>query len=646
MVRFSLFSRFFMSAASESIKSSWDPNVSLRLGHPTLMILEKCGTREHFRQILAQMVRIHLIFQTFPMSRLLHFTAVSHPENLDIAVVLFDHFTPNPNLYIYNTMLRALTFSSSKCIGYYKSMLLACIFPDEHSLLALLKSSRSLSEGKQIHAHAVVTGLWANMYLQNSLIKMYSENGEMGLACEIFQRMHKQDIASCNIMIIGLARNGRSLEALKLFHSLAVLGFEPDQYTIMGLLLCCSQQRDPFQGKSIHAWMVRRTHMNNWDLVLYNALLDMYAKCAEMNTAMRVFERLEEKDTVSWNTMIARFADQGNLDFAHSLFKQMPNRDTVSWNSLLSGYAQNGNWNSAIKVFEDMVAYNVRLDKVSMLALICSASEMKLLYQGRSFHAWLFKNNVGLDDFLGSALIDMYCKCGSIEKAIVIFKSIPGRDVALWTAMISGLACHGHGVKALDLFQQMQEYGIIPNASTLIAVLTACSHAGLVDSGCTVFEAIKENYGIDPNVEHYGCLIDLLTRAGRLIEAKKVIEKMPMKPSRSIWGALLTACKNQGNLQLAKIASRELLKLEPEEESGYVLLSNLLAADGNWSHSGNIRMIMDSRGMKKMAGCSVVFIDAVAHSFTASDLNHTMWEMIYCTLSHLNVQMNSDTAHC
>ncbi|MQL86067.1 hypothetical protein Taro_018585 [Colocasia esculenta] len=645
MFHCSRFIRTFTSAASRRT-TSWDPTVSLKLDHPTLIILEKCGTRKDFKQILTQMFRIHLIFQTFPMSRLLQFSALTNPENLDIAVVLFSHFTPNPNLYIYNTMLRALSFSSNQSIAYYQSMLYSCIFPDEHSLLALLRFPRSSSEGKQIHTHVIVTGLCSNLYLQNSLMKMYLENQEMKYAREIFQHVQRRDIASCNIMITGLARNGHNFEALKLFHNMVVSGLEPDQYTIVGLLLCCGQINDSFKVKSIHAWTVRRTPADNWGIILCNALLDMYAKCGEMDIALRIFEGLKEKDAFSWNTMIARFSDHGNLDLAHRLFDQMPNKDLVSCNSLLSGYAQSKNWNSAIKVFGDMIAYNVRPDKLSIVTLVCSAADLGLLYEGRVLHGWLYKNNIELDAFMASALIDMYCKCGSVDRAIMIFNKIPQRDVAAWTAMISGLACHGRGAKAAELFYKMQEDGIIPNSLTFIAVLTACSHAGLVNDGCIIFEAIKQSYGIDHTVEHYGCLVDLLTRAGRLEEAREVVENMPMKPSRSIWGALLAACKAEGNLELAKIASRELLKLEPEEESGYVLLANLHAADGNWSYSDNVREIMKSKGVKKMAGSSVVFIDGIAHQFAASDGNHPMWEVICCILSNLNREMKLDTAHC
>ncbi|CAA7388040.1 unnamed protein product [Spirodela intermedia] len=652
MLRFGKLTRFLSSspsssvaaAASESCRSSWDPTASLRLDHPALIILEKCETREQFKQILAHMTRSHLIFQTFPLSRLLQFSAASHPENLDLAIVLFEHFAHHPNLYIYNTMLRALSFSATQSTAYYRSMLSCRIIPNQHTFLAMLKSSRSFSEGKQIHAHAVVMGLSSDTYLQNSLIKMYSENGKMGLARELFRHLNRKDIASCNILITALARNGRNLEALEIIHGLPLSDFEPDQYTAVGLLLCCSQLRDWSRGKSIHSWMIRRTPVEEWGLVLCNSLLDLYARSGKMDTALKIFEGLKEKDAVSWNIMIARSAGYGDFDLALRLFDQMPHRELVSWNSLLSGYAQNGCWNSAVKLFEEMLLHDVSPDKVSMVALLCASSELGLLHQGRLLHGWVLKNNMKLDPFLGSALVDMYCKCGSLQRAITTFRSIPKRDVAVWTAMMSGLAFHGCGVDALLLFQEMQADGAAPNELTFIAILTACAHAGLVDTGCIIFDSIKKNHGIDPTVEHYGCLVDLLARAGRLTEVQGVIEAMPMRPSRSIWGAFLAASRAHGDLDMARLASEELLKLEPEEEGGYVLLSSAYASGGRWSCSGCIREMMNSRGVKKAAGCSRVFIDGVAHRFVASDYTHPMWEMIYCVLSSLNKEMRSDVA--
>lgn len=634
------FSRCSCSLASAAVgRSSWDATVSLSLPHPTLVLLEKCRTRIHFKQILAQMMRIHLITQTFPMSRLL-LSAITHPENLDLAILLFHHYTPRPNLYIYNTMISALSFSSSQSIALYKSMLQSCICPDKQTFLSLLKASKCLSEGKQIHGHAIVMGFSSHAYLQNSLIKMYSENRCMDLAHQVFQLIPKQDVVSWNIMISGYARMGHSLEALEMFLKMGVSGLKPDEFTSVSLLMVCGQLGYARQGKSVHAWIKRREFKIAVNLIVVNSLLDMYVKCKEIELARRVFDGVEQRDAISWNTIIAGYATIGDMEIAHRLFDEMPSRDLVSWNALIAGYAQEGDFQTVMKLFQEMLVKNVRPDKGTIVSLVSVAALVGALNEGRGIHGWVVKAHAEHDAILGSALIDMYSKSGSIERALLVFEGVYEKDVMVWTSMIAGLAFHGYGNKALELFWEMQEE-LMPNRITLVAVLTACSHSGLVDQGQTIFYGMKEIYGVEPGVEHYGCLVDLLGRAGMLTEAKDVIERMPMKPSASIWGAMLNACKVHGDVQLGEAALNELVKLEPEKEGGYVLLSNIYAACGKWSHSNKIRGIMGCRGVKKIAGRSSLVIDGVTHEFIAADKRHSRWAEISHILKCLNGDMRS-----
>ncbi|KAK9292749.1 hypothetical protein L1049_020729 [Liquidambar formosana] len=628
----------FLGSASTSKRTNWDPTVSLALEHPTLVLLEKCSTRDHFKQILAQMMRIDLVGQTFPMSRLILSSAITHPENLDMAILLFDHYTPRPNLYIYNTMISALSFSLTKSFALYNSMLWSCIYPDRHTLLYLLQASRCLLEVKQIHCNAIVMGLFSYGYLQNTLLKMYLEYGQLGFAHQVFQQMPSPDAVSFNIMIVGYAKKGCSLEALELFREMLGLGLEPDEFTMLGLLICCGRLGDAQLGRSVHGWMGRRNLITFRNLILGNALLDMYVKCKELEPAQRIFNAFAEKDIISWNTIIAGYAKGGELERAHTFFDDMPSRDLVSWNSLIAGYAQRSDYMMVRRLVSGMVAENFRPDNVTVINLVSAAAEIGALDEGKWIHGWVFRMQLEVDAFLGSALINMYCKCGSIAKALMVFRGVTEKDVTVWTTMISGLAFHGYGSRALELLSEMQEY-VMPNQVTFVAVLTACSHSGLVDQGLKIFNSMKENFGIEPGVEHYGCVVDLLGRAGRLAEAKDVIEKMPMKPSQSIWGALLSGCKARGNVEIAEIALTELLKLEPEKEGGYVLLSNIYAASGRWSYSDKIREIMETQGVKKTAGCSSVVVDGVIHEFVAADKRHPSWVEIQSILISLKCRM-------
>lgn len=633
--------RSLSSCSTKNIHTNWDPTASLQLNHAALVLLEKCSTREHFKQILGQIMRSNLVGQTFPMSRLLFFSAISRPENLDMALRLFDHYTPHPNLYIYNTMISALSsFSISQSFALYCSMLSSGIYPDKHTLLYLLQASQRISEAKQIHCHAVVTGLLSYGYLQNSLVKIYLENGLLGLAHQVFRHMPVLDVVSFNILIVGYAKRGYSFDALDLFFEMVGSGLEPDEFTIVGLLVSCGQLGNAKLGKSVHSWIEKRKYIRSSNLILGNALLDMYAKCKKLEFAQRVFDALVEKDIISWNTMIAGYAKVGQLDLARTSFNQMPKRNLFSWNSLMSGYSQKGDYMMVMNLFNSMVGDNVRPDNVTMAILVHAAAEIGGLDQGKSIHSWVVRMQIKVDAFLGSSLIDMYCKCGSIGRAFMVFRGLTEKDVNVWTTMITGFAFHGYGSKALELFSEMQG-DVLPNEVTFVAVLTACSHSGLVDEGLKIFNSMKGNYGIQPGLEHYGCLVDLFARAGRLAEAKIVIDKMPMEPSQSIWGSVVGACRAHGNMELAEIALRELLKSEPNKSGGYILLSNIYATWGRWSCSDRIRELMESRGVKKTAGCSSVVVDGVFHDFVAVDKQHPRWEDIQSILNCLKSEMKS-----
>ncbi|WVZ60507.1 hypothetical protein U9M48_010518 [Paspalum notatum var. saurae] len=562
-------------AASAAAGRGWDPTVSLRLGHPALVFLERCRGARPFRGILAHLLRLGLAFETFPMSRLLHFaTVVSSPRLTREAGILFEHFTPRPNLYIYNLMLSAAAsddscFSPRRVAALYRSMLSSSVLPDEQTFLALLKSVERLSVGRQVHAQVVSSGLHSRGYLRNSLIKMYIDAGDVEMAELMFSSALALDTVSCNIMLSGYVNQGCSLKALQFFRDMASGGTVVDQYTSVPLLTCCGRLKNALLGKSVHGVIVRRIDAENRGLIMRNALLDMYAKCGKMNTAMRVFGEAGEKDAISWNTMVSGFANAGMLDLASRFFSESPSRDLISWNVLLAGYARYKDFSEVMTLFHDMLASCVNPDKVTAVTLISAAAGKGSLNHTKSIHCWVVKEFGLQDAFLASALADMYCKCGNVMLAHSVFEKALDKDVTLWTAMISGLAFNGHGTEALGLYWKMQAEIVAPNAVTLLAVLSACSHAGLLDEGCRIFCSMKQRYNIEPGIEHFGCMVDLLARSGRLTDALALARKM---------------------------ASKELLRLDPEEGGGYVLLSNLYATEGHWNHKDKVRQNMERKG--------------------------------------------------
>ncbi|XP_010485859.1 PREDICTED: pentatricopeptide repeat-containing protein At3g04750, mitochondrial-like [Camelina sativa] len=627
-------------------KKTWDPVQCLQLKHQSLVLLENCNSRNQFKQVLAQIMRFNLVGDTFPMSRLILFSAITYPENMDLAKLLFLHFTPNPNVFVYNTMISAVSSFKKECFGLYGSMIKHRVTPDRQTFLYGMKASSFLSEVKQIHCHIIVSGcLSLGNYLWNSLVKLYMELGSVGFAEKVFDIMPEPDVSSFNVMIVGYAKKGFSLEALKLYYKMVGDGIEPDEYAVLGLLVCSGHLSDIRLGKGVHGWIERRRPGHSSNLILTNALLDMYFKCREPGLAKRTFDAMTKKDMRSWNTMVGGFVRLGDMEAAQATFDQMPKRDLVSWNSLLFGYSKKGCDQRAVRglFYEMLIAEKVKPDRVTMVSLISGAANNGDLSHGRWVHGLVIRLQLKGDAFLSSALIDMYCKCGIIERAFVVFKTATEKDVALWTSMITGLAFHGNGQQALQLFERMQEEGVMPNQVTLLAVLTACSHSGLVEEGLHVFNHMKEKFGFDPETEHYGSLVDLLCRAGRVEEAKDLmLKKMPMRPSQSMWGSILSACRGGEDIETAEMALTELLKLEPEKEGGYVLLSNLYATVGRWGYSDKTREVMESRGVKKSAGYSSVVGVGGIHSFVAAEKqNHPRWLEIKGILQHLHDEMES-----
>ncbi|CAA7041183.1 unnamed protein product [Microthlaspi erraticum] len=637
-------------ATESGSKTRWDPLHSLELNHRSLVLLEKCDSRNQFKQILAQMMRFNLIGDTFLMSRLILFSAITYPENVDLAKLLFLHFTPNPNAFIYNTMISAVSSSKRECFALYSSMISRSVSPDRQTFLYLMKASSFLSEVKQVHCHIIACGgcLSLGNYLWNALVKLYMELGSLGFAEKVFDVMPERDVTSFNTMIVGYAKKGFTLEAMELYYKMVGDGIEPDEYAVLGLLVCCGQLSDIRLGKGVHGWIERRRPGSSSNLILSNALLDMYFKCKESGLAKRAFDMMMKKDMRSWNTMVGGFVKLGDMEAAQDVFDRMPKRDLVSWNSLLFGYSKKGCDQRAVRelFYEMLIVEKVIPDRVTMVSLISGAANNGELSQGRWVHGLVIRLKLKVDAFLGSALIDMYCKCGIIERAFMVFKTVSEKDVTLWTTMITGFAFHGNGNQALQLFEEMQEEGVTPNKVTLLAVLTACSHSGLVEEGLHIFNEMKEKFGFDPETEHYGSLVDLLCRAGRVDEAKELVQKkMPMRPSQSMWGSILSACRGGEDIETAELALTELLKLEPEKEGGYVLLSNIYAAAGRFGYSDRTREAMESRGVKKVAGySSVVGVEGI-HSFVAAEKqNHPRWVEIKGILHHLCDEMKSKVA--
>ncbi|KAJ6826803.1 BTB/POZ domain-containing proteinisoform X1 [Iris pallida] len=373
----------------------------------------------------------------------------------------------------------------------------------------------------------------------------------------------------------------------------------------------------------------------------------MYSKCGRLEYAVRVFDRMPERDLVVWNSMVSGYARRGFPDDAMALVKKMrahgPKPDLVTWNALISGLSQPGagadraasasdllasmradgiepdvyTWTSlvsglvrdldydrAVEMFKRMVASGVRPSSATISSLLPALANAVNLNKGKELHCYAVAIGAERDLFVGSSLVDMYAKCGLILEAETVFGRMGARNAVSWNSMIFAYSNHGFSDRALALFDRMQAEGVRPDHLTFTAVFTACSHVGATGLGKDMFRAMQEEHGIEPRLEHYACMVDLLGRAGRLEEARDLIEEMPVKPDSFVWGALLGACRKHGNVDLAELASSRLLELEPESCGSFVTLSNVLMDVGRWEDAVRMNKLIRRRKLKRHLGCS------------------------------------------
>ncbi|GKC31618.1 pentatricopeptide repeat-containing protein [Tanacetum coccineum] len=369
----------------------------------------------------------------------------------------------------------------------------------------------------------------------------------------------------------------------------------------------------------------------------------MYVMCGQVNDANLLFKGKKEAlgNVVVWNVMVDGYVRVGEIGKARMLFDEMVERSVVSWNSMVSGYAQNGFYMEALELFREMqMEGDVTPNYVSLMSVLPAISGLGALEIGKWVHFFAVRNGIKIDPMLGSALIDMYSKCGSIEEALQLFESLSQKNVITWNSIITGLAIHGRAKDALDHFTKMQESGISPNDVTYISVLTACSHAGLLYKGMSIFDQMFQTDGLKPRIEHYGCMVDLLGRAGQLQEAENLLLKMPGEPDDVVLKALLGACKKHGNIEIGERVAKRLLEIDPQDGAPYVALSNMYASLANWDGVTETRLKMKENDVKKDPGCSWIEVDGSIHEFVVADESHAKTKDIYMMLEEIKDRLS------
>ncbi|KAK1565315.1 hypothetical protein Q3G72_023874 [Acer saccharum] len=393
---------------------------------------------------------------------------------------------------------------------------------------------------KELHGYLLRHGFQNDELVANALVAAYAKCGSMTSAEYVFDGMRSRTVSSWNAVIGGHAQNGDPSKALDFFHQMTCSGLEPDWFSISSLLLACTHLKSLQYGKEIHGFVLRNGLEK--DLFVAISLLSLYMYCEKSFSARVLFDGMEYKSLVSWNAMI-------------------------------TGYSQNRLPIDALTLFRQMVSNGIQPSEITIMSVFGACSQLSALRLGKETHCYALKASLMDDVFIGCSIIDMYAKCGCIERSRWIFDKLTNKDVASWNAMIVGYGIHGYGKEAIELFEKMQEQGQWPDGFTFVGILMACSHAGLVEDGLKYFNQMQNFHGLKPKLEHYSCVVDMLGRAGQLDDALRLIDEMPEEPDAGVWNSLLSSCRTYGALDMGEKVAKKLLELEPKKAENYVLLN-------------------------------------------------------------------------
>ncbi|CAL9084214.1 unnamed protein product [Musa textilis] len=514
------------------------------------------------------------------------------------------------------------------------------------SLVRLIKSISSdttfaapsaLRAAQQLHSHVRKVGLLSNEFISSALISVCSAIGFVEIARQLFDEIPDAGLVARTAMVRAYVTVDQPAEALQLFRATVLSGLSPDPIALATAISACCQLGSLSMVKMIHGYIIGSGIVI--DPFVSTQLIKAYGNHRELDICRYLFDEMPVKTLVTWNTIIHQCLKHGAIEMARGIFAKMPERDVVSWNTLMSGCSQVGRCREALALFHEMEFSREKPNKLTLYIVLSACACIGALDTGMWLHAYLGRSGLNSDGSLDHCLIDMYAKCGSIEKALQVFEGARVRSLYSWTSIICGLAMHGQADHALHLFFRMLEVGIQPDDVTLVGVLSACAHGGLVDQGYRFFSSMEEMYDLEPKIEHYGCMIDLLGRVGRLKEAYNMILRMPMRPNAVLWGTMLSSCKVHKNVELGEVAAMELIELDPCDPWPRLMLSRIYAEVSDWGSFMKLRKEMNAVGLRKTPGCSSIEVNGEVHEFLAGDSLHSQIEEIIVLLENIEAQM-------
>ncbi|CAK9179792.1 unnamed protein product [Ilex paraguariensis] len=540
--------------------------------------------------------------------------------------------------------------------------------PSETHFISLIHASKTTQQLQQLHAQIVRHNLHSNSRVITQFVSSCSLLKNISYALSIFRQFDHPNLFIFNVLIRGLAENAYFMSSISYFVYMLRLNIQPDRLTypfvlksivalcerglgevVHGRILKMGLEFDSFVRVSLVDMYVKlellgralqlfdeSTERNKLaSILLWNVVINGCCKAGELRKAMELFEAMPERNVGSWNSLINGLMTDRQVDRAMELFDHMLEKNVVSWTTMLTGLVHNGRQEKALDMFSNMLVEGVRPNDLTIVSALSACAKTGALEAGVRIHNYISSNGFKLNRAIGTALVDMYAKCGHIDSASRIFGETKEKDLRTWTVMVWGWAIHGHVEHALQCFDKMKLAGVKPDEVVFLAVLTACAHAGRVEQGLYFFERMRLNYSIEPTMKHYAVIVDLYGRAGQLDEALSFVQSMPLEPDFVIWGALFCACRAHKNIEMAEFASEKLMLLEPKHPGNYVFLSNIYAGTGRWEDVERVRISMKDRGVDKDPGWSYIEVEGRLHSFGAGDYAHERAEEIYQKLAEM-----------
>uniref|UniRef100_A0A7N0UJV8 Chlororespiratory reduction 4 n=1 Tax=Kalanchoe fedtschenkoi TaxID=63787 RepID=A0A7N0UJV8_KALFE len=537
------------------------------------------------------------------------------------------------------------------------------------SILHQLKKCRNLNDLGSAYASIFKQNLDQNCFLVNQFITACSALGCLDYGVLAFTQVRVPNVFVYNAMIKAFVNCFKPCEAIECYRSMIGAAVEATSYTFPSVVKACVLGCVERTGGGVHGRILKSgfecnvfvltslvefyskvgcvdyagkvfDEMPDRDVFAWSTMVSAYVHAGDMNSARRVFDVMPERSTASWNPMIDGYSKLGRVKDAEELFLLMPSRDLISWTAMINCYSQNKQFREALAVFDEMRGNGIVPDEVTMVTAISACAHLGALDIGKEIHFFALRNGFDIDVYLGSALIDMYAKCGCLNQSLVVFLKLKEKNLFCWNAVIDALAAHGYGNEALRMFTKMVKEKIQPNGITFISVLSACSHAGLVEEGTEWFSTMTRAFSISPQVEHYGCMIDLFCKAGLLEDALDLMRNMAVEPNSRIWSTLLSGCKLHKNLKIAHVAAEKLMTLEPSHSGPFNLLVSMYAEVNRWDEVAKIRAAMKGRGIEKSCpGSSWIELEKQVHQFAASEKTHVEVAEIWSSLNLLYGQL-------